>query len=285
MQVRTADCATAARLMGISDRALRKQIAVGKMAAVVTSSRGYAVALDDALARATTEGRLLYFESQSQICAQVTAADLATYKAAFGEEGIRELADRQQVVMAVDGILASADRGRVAAIEELAAKCGVTSRTLRRWHAAYKEHGLAGIMDKVERKDKGKSKTMCQLAADYIEAQMCDNRKFPQSLVLERLRERAEEYGDAACDCCVYCNGSSARRALKPAEREKFPLCDVAEGCMIIPANRHAVNRMVQTLDKAQLTYSRYGKRAWGGRLHAEDQAREADEGQRGLVR
>ncbi|MDO5300101.1 MAG: DDE-type integrase/transposase/recombinase, partial [Clostridia bacterium] len=192
----------------------------------------------------------------------VTAADLATYKEAFGDEGIQKLADRQQAVMAVDGIL-NMDRGHMAAIEELAAKCGVTSRTLRRWHAAYKERGLAGIMDKVERKDKGKTKSMCRLAQDYIEAQMCDNRKFPQTLVLERLRERAAEYGDSACSCCVYCNDSNARRALKPAEREKFPLCDVAEGRMIVPANRHAVNRVVQTLDKAQLTYSRYGKRAW----------------------
>ena len=58
-------------------------------------------------------------------------------------------------------------------------------------------------MDKVERKDKGQSRTTCQLARDFIEAQMCDNRKFPQTLVLERLRERAAEYGENVCNCCV----------------------------------------------------------------------------------
>ena len=32
---------------------------------------------------------------------------------------------------------------------------------------------------------------------------------------------------------------------------------------MMIPANRHAVNRIVETMDKAQMTFARYGKRAW----------------------
>lgn len=270
-QVRYMSTTAAARLLKVDKKTIQRQIKTGGLKAEMRKANqgggncglSNMIPVEEILGRLDTQGLILWYESQSGLPTTVTATDLATYKAAFGEEGIKTLADRQQVVMAVDGILASADRGRVAAIEELAAKCGVTSRTLRRWHAAYKERGLAGIMDKVERKDKGKTKTMCQLAADYIEAQMCDNRKFPQSLVLERLRERAAEYGDAACNCCVYCNDSDARRALKPAERTKFPLCDVAEGRMIIPANRYAVNRMVQTLDKAQLTYSRYGKRAW----------------------
>ena len=149
--------------------------------------------------------------------------DLATYKEAFGEEGLTELANRQQAVMALDGILNSGERGRTAAMDALAGTLGVTSRTLRRWHAAYKERGLAAIMDKVERRDKGQSRTCCQLARDFIEAQMCDNRKFPQTLVLERLRERAAEYGENACNCCVYCDGSDARQALRPADREKYP--------------------------------------------------------------
>lgn len=207
---------------------------------------------------------MLWYESQSGLTATVSAADLATYKEAFGEKGITELAERQQAVMALDGILSSAERGaRTAAIGELAKKYGVTGRTLRRWHAAYKERGLAGIMDKVERKDKGKTRSMCPLAQDYIEAQMGDNRKFPQTLVLERLRERAQELGDNACDCCVYCDGSSARRALKPAQRDAYPICQMAEGHMVIPANRYAVNRVVAAIPDAQLTYARRGKRAW----------------------
>lgn len=126
------------------------------------------------------EKRMLWYESQSGITATVSAADLATYKAAFGEKGIAELAERQQAVMALDGIVNRGEYGkRTAAIDELARKNGVTSRTLRRWHAAYKTGVLAAIMDKVERKDKVKTRSICQLAQDYIEAQMGDNRKFP----------------------------------------------------------------------------------------------------------
>lgn len=265
------DSTTAARLMGVDESSVRNYAASGKLAAEkIAGKRGgangvvYAFDLEVLLNSATTEKRMLWYESQTGLTTTVSAADLATYRENFGEEGITALADRQQAVMTLDGILSCGERGgRTAAIAELAAKHGVTSRTLRRWHAAYKECGLAGIMDKVERRDKGKTRSMCRLAEDFIEAQMGDNRKFPQTLVLERLRERARELGENACDCCVYCDGSSARRALKPAQREAYPVCQIAEGHLVIPANRHAVNRVVETISNAQLTYARMGKRAW----------------------
>ncbi|MFR5787083.1 MAG: hypothetical protein ACLUHE_08220 [Christensenellales bacterium] len=148
-----------------------------------------------------------------------------------------------------------------------------------------KERGLAAIMDKVERRDKGQSRTCCQLARDFIEAQMCDNRKFPQTLVLERLRERAAEYGENACNCCVYCDGSDARQALRPADREKYPICTMASGSMMIPANRHAVNRIVETMDKAQMTFCPLRQAGLGSGVHAENQAKQTDDDQRSLVR
>lgn len=267
MESRYISSTTAASLLGVTERAVRMRIEAGKLKSYqVKGKRGgmaHVILLDDILDNATTESRMLWYESQSGFTATVSAADLATYKAAFGEKGIVALAERQQAVMALDGILGSSERGKGAAIDELAARIGVSGRTLRRWHTAYKERGLAGIMDKVERKDKGKTRSMCQLAQDYIEAQMGDNRKFPQTLVLERLRERAQDLGNNACDCCVYCDGSSARRALRPAQRDAYPVCQLAEGHMVIPANRHAVNRVVAAIPDAQLTYARRGKRAW----------------------
>ena len=262
---------TASRLLRVSKSTIQRQIKAGNLKAEMQKvSQGGGncgmsnmIPVSEVLQQLDTQGRLLWYESQSGLSTQVSAADLATYKEAFGEEGLTELANRQQAVMALDGILNSGARGRTAAMDALAGTLGVTSRTLRRWHAAYKERGLAAIMDRVERRDKGQSRTCCQLARDFIEAQMCDNRKFPQTLVLERLRERAAEYGENACNCCVYCDGSDARRALKTADREKYPICTMASGSMMIPANRHAVNRIVETMDKAQMTFARYGKRAW----------------------
>lgn len=92
---------------------------------------------------------------------------------------------------------------------------------------------------------------------------MCDNRKFPQNLILERLRQTADELGDGACDCCPYCEWSDARAALRPEQLAEYPACGQAEGRMVIPANRHAVNRFVETLSAQQLTFARNGKRAW----------------------
>ena len=274
MEARFIDSSTAASLLGISDRGLRKRIAKGQVSSCdVTSDKGggiagkaYALPLEEILSQASLEKRMLWHESQSAITATVTAADLATYKAAFGEDGLQKLAERQQAVITLDGILNGGDRGRGALIEALAGQLGVSSRTLRRWHAAYKDGGLVAIMEKTERKDKGKTRSMCQLAQDWVEARMCDNRKFPQTLILDRLREKERELADGACDVCPYCEWSAAREALKPEELAEYPMCQQATGRLIIPANRHAINRFVETLDKAQLTYARRGKRAWEAR-------------------
>lgn len=270
METRHIGCATAAALLGVHDSTIRRRIENGKLNALtISTERGgangtaYSIPLQDVLESASLEVRLLWYEAQSSITATTTAADLATYRAAFGDDGLRALAERQQACITLDGILTSGGRGRTAAIEELAGTLGVTSRTLRRWHAAYKAGGLAAIMDKVDRKDKGKPKTICPLAQDWIEAKMCDNRKFPQNLILERLRQTADELGDGACDCCPYCEWSSARAALKPEQLAEYPPCGQAEGRMVIPTNRHAVSRFVETLSDQQLTFARNGKRAW----------------------
>lgn len=270
MESRYINSVTAASLLGVHESTIRRQIETGKLNAKKfkggqggSSGTAHAIKLEDVLERATLEQRMIWHESQSAIAATVTAADLATYKAAFGEEGLQKLAERQQAVITLDGILNGGDRGRGAMIEALAGQLGVSSRTLRRWHTAYKDGGLAAIMEKTERKDKGKTRSMCQLAQDWVEARMCDNRKFPQTLILDRLREKERELADGACDVCPYCEWSAAREALKPEELAEYPMCQQATGRLIIPANRHAINRFVETLDKAQLTYARRGKRAW----------------------
>ena len=172
---------TASRLLRVSKSTIQRQIKAGNLKAEMQKvSQGGGncgmsnmIPVSEVLQQLDTQGRLLWYESQSGLSTQVSAAgSLRTYKEAFGEEGLTELANRQQAVMALDGILNSGERGRTAAIDELAKKIGVTSRTLRRWHAAYKTGGLAAIMDKVERKDKGKTRSMCQLAQDYVEEQM-----------------------------------------------------------------------------------------------------------------
>ena len=165
---------TASRLLRVSKSTIQRQIKAGNLKAEMQKvSQGGGncgmsnmIPVSEVLQQLDTQGRLLWYESQSGLSTQVSAADLATYKEAFGEEGLTELANRQQAVMALDGILNSGERGRTAAMDALAETLGVTSRTLRRWHAAYKERGLAAIMDKVERRDKGQSRTCLLYTSD-----------------------------------------------------------------------------------------------------------------------
>lgn len=221
------------------------------------------VPLDEALEAAPVENRLRWYEQQSRMRVSVTGADLTTYAERLGPEALEVLARRQQAVLAVDGVLGGAARGKIAALDEIAAQLGVSTRTLRRWHAAYAEGGLAAIMDRIERKDKGKPKTLCTLAQNLIEAYMCDERKLPQNLILENMRSIAEAYADGACNECPYCPWSDLREGMRPEERARYPECDQAEGRLVIPENRHAVNRFVRSIPEAQVHYARYGKRAW----------------------
>ena len=117
----------AAKLLGVHKTTIQRQINAGGLKAEMLKanqgggSHGLSnmIPVEEVLKRLDTEGRILWYESQSGLTATVSAADLATYKAAFGEKGIAELAERQQAVMALDGILSSGEYGkRTAAIEE-----------------------------------------------------------------------------------------------------------------------------------------------------------------------
>ena len=89
----------AAQLIGVTRRSINRQIKGGRLQAITTPTiKGGAdgtansILLEDVLQQLDTQGRLLWYESQSGLSTQVSAADLATYKEAFGEEGLTELA-------------------------------------------------------------------------------------------------------------------------------------------------------------------------------------------------
>lgn len=271
MEVRYVDSATAAELLGVDERSIRRYVDAGKLQAqTVKGELGggkqgemHAIPLPDVLRESPIENRLRFFEQEARSKISVTGADLVTYREMLGAEALEVLARRQQAVLTTDGILIGLDRGKSVALEELAAQMGCTTRTLRRWHAAYMQGGLAAIMDKVERRDKGRSKSLCSLAQDLVEARMCDNHKHPQNSVLEDLQRIACECGPNACAQCPYCEWTQARRDLAANELDKFPQCGEAGNGLIIPNNRHAINRFVKTIPDAQLYYARYGRRAW----------------------
>lgn len=103
---------TASRLLRVSKSTIQRQIKAGNLKAEMQKvSQGGGncgmsnmIPVSEVLQQLDTQGRLLWYESQSGLSTQVSAADLATYKEAFGEEGLTELANRQQAVMALDGM-------------------------------------------------------------------------------------------------------------------------------------------------------------------------------------
>jgi putative transposase len=234
---------------------------------ILNGTRGYGgtafmLPLDQVMDRAPLENRIRWYEEQANPDRKVNA-NLVSYWAVYGEEGLRELAMRQQAVRAVEGIRAVGGRRMTAAMQETAIHYGVTLRTLYRWEADYKAEGLPGLMRPLQRSDKGDFRTMCRLARDYTERGICHASKQPQNLIMQRLQELADDLGEEACAACPYCEGSPARNDLKEEERSEYPVCADAKGRMIVPANRYAVNRFVQTIPEQQKVYAQFGSRRW----------------------
>lgn len=268
------DSETAAKAVGLSLRTVQRLILSGELMAEVvpnTRSRGgitYRIPLESL----PVEAQVRYWMSEGGAQAQAGDADIAGYKDRYGEEGLRELLKSQAAAREAIGRLNCLISGRGAVYEEIAARYGVSTRTIRRWEAAYRAEGLKGLMKPIERADKGESRTICAWAGDYIKhTYVCGqagginggNTKKTQSAAYERLIEEAERLGDGACDMCPYCEGSWRREELSRKEKEAFPACKEAKGRMIVPGNRYAVNRYMKSVSDQLKTYGRYGSRAW----------------------
>ena len=261
------DASKAAELMGVNERTMRRHAASGKLPAETVASglgggaagAAYQIPVES-LPKAA---QLKYFAELARPDIKVNGADLATYKAKFGEAGIDQLFRRQRAVLTVLGIRKAGGGGVTRAIEAVASEYGVSSRTLRRWETGYAEAGLAGIMDAVEYSNKGEFKNLCQLAKDCIEYAVCGHNKLPKSRILMRLQERAIQMGDDACENCPYCSGSEARDELRPEQLADYPICDRAMGRMIVPESCDAVERFVKTIPYQQKTYGQFGRRIW----------------------
>ena len=141
----------AARLLGKNPRTILRMIADGTMQAEtiegVAGGNGgtaYRVPVDTL----PTEAQILYY---SAIGGQSNDgnADLVSYKARYGDDGLKELLKAQQIVRASGGLRKQCTgRNLQAALTKLAADGGITLRTLYRWEDAYEHNGLSGLMRK-----------------------------------------------------------------------------------------------------------------------------------------
>jgi len=255
----------AARLVGRTPRLLQQKIADGTMEAQEVASIGgnggtaYRVPLDTL----PTEAQILYY---SAIGGQSNDgnADLVSYKARYGDEGLKELLKARKTVLASDGLRKQcAGRNLQTELAKLAADGGITLRTLYRWENAYKHNGLPGLMRK-GRNDAGASRTMCNEARQQVLNEYLAPERRAQDAILDHVRERAKLLGAKACEQCLYRRGSDQRDAMiGTGELRFYPECDRAGSGIVVPENRSAINRVIATLTEEEKTYMRVGRQKW----------------------
>lgn len=191
-------------------------------------------------------------------------ADIVSYQQRYGDKGVNEVLMRRNAVLECRIIEKDGNGNITARKNEVAARLGVTLRTIYRWRDAYEARGLAGLMDKIEQSNKGKPKNMCLFAQDVIKANLYSAAKHTNRSAYEKLKKLNTELGCKACERCPHCEGSIVRRemALQGAAQE-YELCDQAGGGLVIPGSVSTLNRYVQTIPADELAYARYGHRYW----------------------
>lgn len=265
----------ASNLMGLSLRTLQRLISEKRLIAEkMQGTRGGAggITYRIPLEALPIEAQARYWMEEGAKGAGEDPAGLAAYREAYGEEGLCELLRMQKAARECIGRLDMAKGGRGEIYDDIAQRYEISTRTLRRWEKSYREKGLSGLMRPTERADKNQSRTICAWAGDYLKYMYAGNQqaglnagnsKICQAAALERLRQEAKRLGDSACDACPYCVGSARRQELSVEEIRDYPACSEAKGSMIVPDNRHAVNRYMKNVPEQVKRYGRYGSRAW----------------------
>lgn len=194
---------------------------------------------------------------------RIEDADLVGYQERYGEQGMRDLLERRRIVyecMAIDRSGEDVTRRKA----ELAAKHGVTVRTLYRWIKDFESNGTAGLMLELHKPSKGQSKGLCPCAQDIAKSYLMQDVKRTNKSVYKRLCKLREEAGPAICTHrCVHCDGSLARReAALGGYATEYELCTKAGDGLQIPSYS-AFNRWAASLPEDQLAYARHGARYW----------------------
>lgn len=192
-------------------------------------------------------------------------ADLAGYKAKFGEEGVEGLMTRLE---AVREIQLHAEVGSGSLTEkraEVAARLGVSVSTLYRWEQEYRKGALSGLMDKVERADKGQPRQICRMAQDFIHAEICLSTKPTNRAVYGRLLQVSARLGESACAVCPYNTASLYRAELGLAGRmpPEADNCDRPGEGMVVPASYTTLDRYVKQIPAAVKALGRQGAKYW----------------------
>ena len=226
----------------------------------------------------------LRFQAMHEGGAELTA-NLAGYKAKRGEAALAELMKKLDAVKELALYKAQGRRDLMAQRARLAKELGMSPSRLAQLQKAYAEQGLQGLMGAQVRADKGRPRTMCMMAEDYILAEYCAASKVTQNVVYRNLVNLAKDLGEKACAICPHNPASLYRAALIRDGKMSAdaPSCDqtaelpdgsvdgkaAREGVwtgIVVPDNRCAVNRYIQTIPPGVRDMGRMGGRYWEAR-------------------
>lgn len=252
-------------LSGLAEQRIREKIADGNLPAIIEKgmrggNRGKSYLVD--ITGLPPEAQLKHMAQMEG--GRFGEADIVSYQARYGDKGVQEVLARYNAVLACRIIEQDGKGGITQRKRELAEGLGVALKTLYRWRAAYAEKGLAGLMDKTEQCNKGKPKSMCLMAQDFVRTNLYSAAKHTNRSVYEKLKRLDQELGPRACSRCPHCENSIVRRELAlSGQAQEYSICDAPGQGMVIPASVSSINRYVQTIPAGQLAYARYGKRYW----------------------
>lgn len=198
--------ATAARVLGVTPRALRKQIAKGRF--VVQSTGGHGGACQKqyeiALSSLPPEARRRYWElnqdsdlvPDNRECQEESTKRLshAEMLDRLGEDEYRRVMDEAWRKLAiVEEYLAAKElpypEGR---IEQIKVEHGVADRTLRRWALRYREEGLDGLIHQKHREAVANRRILPKLRA-YAVSLYLQRHKPTAAWVYEQVCQKAEK--------------------------------------------------------------------------------------------
>lgn len=166
-----------------------------------------------------------------------------------GNEAVVRLQQRLLGVQDIIRYKANGFRDVCAYRRIVASHLGISPTRLSQLEQAYKKVGIIGLMDKFERGDKGKSRSLCLLAQRLV-YEKSTVKKLSAPQILSELIHYRDTSPASLCACCIYNNPSSeygAQEQQRSSESTPFPQCDLRKEGLVIPQSASTITRFLHS--------------------------------------
>jgi len=265
------DVKAAAEISSEHVTTIRRNIKKGEYKArIVESSTGSKTEV--LLSSLSPEAQLKYYqkinEAQNPKKHKEIDIDMAAYKEKFGEDGVKELVFKYEIVQKAIEIGTKFPKEKTKLCEELAKENNIGKRSLDRWMQSFIENGTAGLMKKLERNNKGKRTSICLEAQRYMMDKYLTKAKRKKTVIHEMLLDYAEISGPEACKNCMYREGTEARKKmelnLNPEDCINVPVCYEEYNGLIVTNSSKTLSRILkEDVSNEIVDFARKGRKYW----------------------